>query len=71
MVKSKKLNQRLPPGPRGLPILGSATLSGSGIVISSPSLAKEVLKDQDTTFADRDVPVAGRAITLMVVKILH
>ncbi|KAI3962407.1 hypothetical protein MKW98_010958 [Papaver atlanticum] len=34
-----------------------------GIIISLPSLAKEVLKDHDTTFANRDVPVAGRAIT--------
>ncbi|XP_012850486.1 PREDICTED: flavonoid 3'-monooxygenase-like [Erythranthe guttata] len=32
----------------------------TGIVISSPSIAKEVLKDQDTTFANRDVPVAGK-----------
>lgn len=31
-----------------------------GIVISSPELAKAVLKDQDTTFANRDVPAAGR-----------
>lgn len=30
-----------------------------GIVISSPAIAKEVLKDQDTTFANHDVPVAG------------
>ncbi|KAF9617140.1 hypothetical protein IFM89_034291 [Coptis chinensis] len=31
-----------------------------GVVISSPSIAKEVLKDHDTTFANRDVPaVAG------------
>ncbi|CAI9093804.1 OLC1v1029384C1 [Oldenlandia corymbosa var. corymbosa] len=31
-----------------------------GIVISSPALAREVLKDQDTIFANRDVPAAGR-----------
>ncbi|KAL8529936.1 hypothetical protein ACS0TY_007126 [Phlomoides rotata] len=31
-----------------------------GIVISSPALAKQVLKDQDTTFANRDVLVAGK-----------
>lgn len=30
-----------------------------GIVISSPAVAKEVLKDQDTTFANRDVPIAA------------
>lgn len=34
-----------------------------GIVISSPALAREVLKDQDTTFANRDVPAAGREAT--------
>lgn len=31
-----------------------------GIIVSSPDLAKQVLKDHDTTFANRDVPVAGR-----------
>nr|QBS13816.1 Cytochrome P450 monooxygenase [Marrubium vulgare] len=31
-----------------------------GIVVSSPALAKLVLKDHDTTFANRDVPVAGK-----------
>ncbi|KAK1384839.1 Cytochrome P450, family 98, subfamily A, polypeptide 8/9 [Heracleum sosnowskyi] len=30
-----------------------------GIVINSPVIAREVLKDQDTTFANRDVPAAG------------
>ncbi|KAL8480131.1 hypothetical protein ACS0TY_026891 [Phlomoides rotata] len=30
------------------------------IVISSPALAKQVLKDQDTTFANRDIPMAGK-----------
>ncbi|KAF8380456.1 hypothetical protein HHK36_027943 [Tetracentron sinense] len=29
------------------------------IVITSPSLAREVLKDQDTSFANRDVPAVG------------
>ncbi|XP_054809529.1 flavonoid 3'-monooxygenase CYP75B137-like [Prosopis cineraria] len=32
----------------------------SGIVVSSPSIARQVLKDHDVTFANRDVPVAGR-----------
>ncbi|KAL1830853.1 hypothetical protein ACET3Z_000504 [Daucus carota] len=30
-----------------------------GIVINSPVIAREVLKDHDTTFANRDVPAAG------------
>ncbi|KAL8101264.1 hypothetical protein AgCh_033224 [Apium graveolens] len=30
-----------------------------GIVINSPVIAREVLKDQDTSFANRDVPAAG------------
>ncbi|GAU48200.1 hypothetical protein TSUD_185370 [Trifolium subterraneum] len=34
-----------------------------GVVLSSPSTAREVLKDHDTVFANRDVPAAGRAAT--------
>ncbi|PHT58076.1 hypothetical protein CQW23_00439 [Capsicum baccatum] len=34
-----------------------------GIVITSPALAREVLKDQDTIFANRDVTAAGREAT--------
>ncbi|CAH9144423.1 unnamed protein product [Cuscuta epithymum] len=34
-----------------------------GIVITSPSIAREVLKDQDSAFANRDVPAAGREAT--------
>lgn len=34
-----------------------------GIVLTSPSTAREVLKDHDTVFANRDVPAAGRAAT--------
>lgn len=34
-----------------------------GIVVTSPALAREVLKEQDTTFANRDVPVAGEEAT--------
>uniref|UniRef100_A0A2P2MZG0 Cytochrome P450 family protein n=1 Tax=Rhizophora mucronata TaxID=61149 RepID=A0A2P2MZG0_RHIMU len=34
-----------------------------GIVVSSPSLAREVLKEHDTTFANRDVPDVARTVT--------
>ncbi|KAK9065611.1 hypothetical protein SSX86_015012 [Deinandra increscens subsp. villosa] len=34
-----------------------------GILITSPELAREVLKLNDTIFANRDVPVAGKEIT--------
>ncbi|EXC17882.1 Flavonoid 3'-monooxygenase [Morus notabilis] len=34
-----------------------------GIVITSPALAREVLKENDVVFANRDVPVAGRVGT--------
>ncbi|KAJ1419158.1 Cytochrome P450 [Sesbania bispinosa] len=34
-----------------------------GIVLSSPSMARQVLKDHDTVFANRDVPAAGRVAT--------
>ncbi|XP_057723043.1 flavonoid 3'-monooxygenase CYP75B137-like [Arachis stenosperma] len=34
-----------------------------GIVITSPTVACQVLKDHDTVFANRDVPAAGRAAT--------
>ncbi|KAL7182855.1 hypothetical protein ACSBR1_041514 [Camellia fascicularis] len=75
----------LPPGPLGLPILGSlpfldpelhthfSTLSQThgpiltlrlgtkiGIVISSPSISRQILKDHDVIFANRDIPVASR-----------
>lgn len=78
----------LPPGPRGIPVVGSlpfldpelhsyfstlAKIYGPvfklrlgtklGIVVTSPDAAKEVLKDHDVTFANRDVLAAGRAGT--------
>ncbi|XP_010325461.2 flavonoid 3'-monooxygenase CYP75B137-like isoform X2 [Solanum lycopersicum] len=34
-----------------------------GIIVTSPALAREVLKDKDTIFANRDVSVAGREVT--------
>nr|CAB3481654.1 unnamed protein product [Digitaria exilis]CAB3483741.1 unnamed protein product [Digitaria exilis] len=78
----------LPPGPRGLPLVGSlpsldpqlhdyfARLAsrygpifsirlGSklGVVVTSPSLAREVLRDNDLVFSNRDVPDAARSIS--------
>ncbi|KAG9452443.1 hypothetical protein H6P81_005347 [Aristolochia fimbriata] len=78
---------RLPPGPRGVPLLGYlpfldpelhsgfADLAKTygpilalklgnklGVVISSAALAREVLRENDVTFANRDVPAAARVI---------
>ncbi|KAK6137685.1 hypothetical protein DH2020_028611 [Rehmannia glutinosa] len=85
---SNKKNPPLPPGPKGLPLVGNllsldpdlhtyfsnlAQTYGPiytlklgkkiGIVITSPAIAKQVLKDHDTIFANRDIPVAGKEAT--------
>lgn len=84
---SRKHRYRLPPGPRGLPVVGSLPFLGSelhshfadmartygpilslklggktSIVISSPEMARAVLKENDVTFANRPVPAVVTAM---------
>ncbi|KAF8408839.1 hypothetical protein HHK36_004908 [Tetracentron sinense] len=87
-ISRKETVPPLPPGPRGLPLVGylpflDANLHRSFaklahvhgpimklwlgnqlvVILSSSSLVKEVLRDQDITFANRDPPVAALTLT--------
>ncbi|XP_038874643.1 flavonoid 3'-monooxygenase CYP75B137-like [Benincasa hispida] len=50
-------------GERYGPILKLQLGNKVGIIVNSPWIAREVLKDHDVTFANRDVPHAGKAAT--------
>ncbi|XXG75951.1 hypothetical protein AAC387_Pa08g0412 [Persea americana] len=91
-----KLKKRapLPPGPKGLPLVGYlpflepdlhrflADLAQTYgpifkfrlgaklcIVVSSPGLAKEILRDHDATFANRDIPAVALPLTYGVADV--
>ncbi|KAG2600072.1 hypothetical protein PVAP13_5KG499007 [Panicum virgatum] len=86
--RRRRTTSRLPPGPRGVPLLGSLPFidrnlhtyfaglaakhgpvlsirlgSKVEIVVTSPELASEVLRDKDPIFANRVMPEAGNAIS--------
>ncbi|KAK6262958.1 hypothetical protein QUC31_008774 [Theobroma cacao] len=86
--KSRKPIAPLPPGPRGLPLVGYLLFLGTNlhmvfselagiycpifklwlgnklfVVISSPLIAKNVVRVQDKTFSERDPPISPQIIT--------
>ncbi|TVT98918.1 hypothetical protein EJB05_55731, partial [Eragrostis curvula] len=87
LAVNRRRSRYLPPGPTGLPLVGSLPFidrnlhtyfaglaekygpvlsirlgSKVEVVVSSPELAREVLRDKDPVFANRVMPEAGRAV---------